>query len=206
MQVSQRTRDEERHPDWGLILAYSPGFLPSAECLFSDDLPTMLTERLPYLRVLLLVEVKRLPILEPGESTESYEKKIVRILDVKMRKQVYQQVRFTFAQYRNQETIVHLSAVGDYCKIRWFNREAMERKELVPENPTNRDLTPDWHEMTTSTGVQLLRLVRPGTKTIHQLLKTALTKNRKQQLDSMRQQHRAMQEGRRNTVQTSSPR
>lgn len=184
-----QTKDEKRSPDWGLIIGYRPGFLQPDECLFSDDLPDV--EWLPYLRVLLLVELKRMPLGEDLETKEEYEKRIDNTLecDPKLRKQVYQQVRFTFAQYPEQQSIVHISAIGDYCKIRWFRREAWKHEGLFPETLRNRDLTPEWHELTNSVGVQLLRLVRPGTKTINSAIKSALTRSRGQQLSSMHQQH-----------------
>ncbi|KAI0087140.1 hypothetical protein BDY19DRAFT_995218 [Irpex rosettiformis] len=178
--------DKRRFPDWALMLNWIPNFLPSEECVFLDaNLPAIYH---PYLRVLFLVEVKRIPSLSDSKSKE-YIEDIEDILNNKMRQQVYQQVRFAFAEYQQQNTVVHISAVGDYCKIRRFKRDYLTKKRLIPENENNKRATPSWKQLSRSGGSATIRLMPTNSKDIHPLIKKNMTEIHNILMKEMEGQH-----------------
>ena len=188
--------DLTRFPDLALILHWVPEFLPSNECVFIVD-AELRSIYMPYSGVLMVTEIKRLP--QPDSSTtalvlgrkpqEKYKKEIQNMLDNSMRKQIYQQVRSAFAQYRLQDRILHLSAVGQYCKLRWFNRQWMTENGLIPMNDNNRDMDPEWAQLTPSKGSSVMHMMSKDGQDIHPQIKGAMTKSRNHLKEVMSERH-----------------
>lgn len=166
-----------QYPDFTVKLKRFLEIPPEAEHVF---LHTVFPPRYaPLTRIIMIVEIKPLPARlssTNSESKKTHAAAVDKILDNDMRSQVYNQVRFAFENDPQQETIIHLSAVGYYCKVRWFNRKRLQEGRHLPITPSNRDHIPQWSAITKSTEVKMFPLIEVGKADFHSSFKTAWTR------------------------------
>lgn len=166
-----------QYPDFTVKLKRFLEIPPEAERVFLD---TVFPPRYaPLTRIMLIVEIKPLPAKPSSThslSEPTYTAAVEKILDNDMRSQVYNQVRFAFENDPQQETIVHLSAVGYYCKVRWFNRKRLQEGRYLPITQSNKGHTPKWSAITKSTAVKMFPLIEVGKADFHSSFKTAWTR------------------------------
>lgn len=133
------------------------------------------------------MEVKAVSLNTTFEPTLQY---LEYVFEEEMRKQVYEQVRNAFAEYRQQTVILHMSNIEDRCKLRWFHREALEKNRLLEK--VNNDYRPAWKDLTMAVSPKspkMLRLVNIGSRDFNPVIKRELTKSHQWQLASMQLEH-----------------
>ena len=132
---------------------------------------------------LAIFEIKRLPDscyydFKPRRQARAKETVPEDIRDVlvnRMRQQVFEQVHWAFAHDSQQQYILHISCVGDYCSIRVFRRDKfMEALKRVNEGEV-----PDWYQITNSEG-KIFRLIDIGGKDFDSEFKRRWTVARKE--------------------------
>ncbi len=94
---------------------------------------------------------------------------IERILNQDMRQQVYQQIVCAFEEYKGQVEILHGSGVGDFCRLRMFDKGLLEQNGLLGGKLDKRKV-PQWHEMT-NYETPIFRMIEKGKSDFHPALK-----------------------------------
>ena len=138
---------------------------------------------------LAIFEIKRLPDswycdFNPHRQAQTKQPAPQKIQDIvfdDMRQQVFEQVQWAFAHNLQQQYILHISCVGDYCSIRVFRRDMFE--EALRH--VDKDEVPNWRHITNSEG-NIFRLVDIGGKDFHSEFKRRWTVARKEVDKGMR--------------------
>ncbi|KAI0087143.1 hypothetical protein BDY19DRAFT_995221 [Irpex rosettiformis] len=172
-------KEVHKYPDTAVLYGRALEALPQDSVMTEDSLDFLHS---PCLRILLLIEIKRLPENEFGVVDK---RGIERILDCDMKQQVFYQVRAAFLRYPNQERIVHLSCVGDYFKIRIFHRKVFEDKGFLSPEDATKDPNPTWGQITNSSKVPMSQIIAAGDKDIHGTIKKNWTESRRNLTDAM---------------------
>ncbi|KAI0821208.1 hypothetical protein BC629DRAFT_1435094 [Irpex lacteus] len=133
------------------------------------------TDYVPDKRILIIWEIKRLPDLWYQLSTQKPEERkdvmveIEKVLNQGMRQQVYQQIVCAFEEYKDQVEILHGSGVGDFCRLRMFDKGLLEENGLLGRKLDKRRV-PRWHEMV-NYETPIFRMIERGESDFHPAFK-----------------------------------
>ena len=162
-------REIHKYPDIAVLYGHAIEALPEETGFTEESLGVRFA---PCQRVLLVLEIKRLP--QAYKDKKDFSSEIERMLEVEMKPQVFKQVRATFLHYQKQKRVTHLSGVGDYFRVRVFHRKDFEKRGYL--EPLQDGFTyPPWGEITISRSVKVQRLLNPGEKDVNSSLKSAWT-------------------------------
>lgn len=179
---NKNARDTYVIPDFLLCAQmWRPTKPPRKECIFQEE--TLGKEYTSIEYLLVIIELKRLPSewYSLAAHVPKERKRILAeiddTLDRQMRQQVYRQLWAAFNRYPKQRAILHIGGVGDFCRIRLCERVLLEENGLLEVNDKNKTVIPQWKQMTHDTP-DTIRLIEPGTKDVHEQLKSQLARIR----------------------------
>ncbi|KAI0087078.1 hypothetical protein BDY19DRAFT_995162 [Irpex rosettiformis] len=176
----EEQKDRNRFPDIGVKVAICDNISPVELSVFKLTIDSKFA---PHWRVLVLFEIKRLPDLwyatgpKQLQDSENVPFYIDKILQKDMLKQVFEQVEWTFAHYPQQQRILHIGCVGDFCSLRVFRRDKFKRAMDALDKSRKAGLTDEaltWAKITGSDG-KSTRLIDVDGKDFNPQFKRAWT-------------------------------